>query len=56
MKRIGAGMSAETLTLLNTWREVVLLWDAIKVPGLAQFPADIEAMTGLDDQGRPVEA
>ena len=29
-------------------------WDAIKVPVLAQFPADFETMTSLDADGRPV--
>ena len=29
-------------------------WDAIKVPVLAQFPADVETATGLDDNGCPV--
>lgn len=29
-------------------------WDAIKVPVLAQFPADFETMTSLDEDGRPV--
>lgn len=29
-------------------------WDAVKVPVLAQFPADFETMTSLDADGNPV--
>lgn len=29
-------------------------WDAVKVPVLAQFPADFETMTGLDGDGNPI--
>lgn len=29
-------------------------WDAIKVPVMAQFPADLDTMNGLDDAGNPV--
>ncbi|MFE7423424.1 DUF932 domain-containing protein [Rhodococcus sp. NPDC057529] len=36
--------------------ERLFFWDAIKVPVLAQFPADVESMTGLDAEGRPVMA
>ena len=30
-------------------------WDAIKVPVLAQFPADVESMTSMDEDGHPVQ-
>lgn len=30
-------------------------WDAIKIPVLAEFPADVDTMTRLDDLGYPVE-
>jgi hypothetical protein len=36
--------------------ERLSFWDAITVPVLAQFPADIETMTGFDAEARPVMA